>query len=150
MISRFVVHGSPVGKARPRAAVINGFARVHNTKENQQYESYVIDQYLSQIGEVEHVGMIKISILVYYSIEKAHYKKKGLNAVGLEKEKNVIRPTKKPDIDNIAKIIMDALNGVAYKDDAQVVGLTVEKYYFNGLPSVEIEIRSGDDIQWEK
>lgn len=38
-------------------------------------------------------------------------------------------PTIKPDIDNIAKQILDALNGIAWKDDAQVVRLTVQKRY---------------------
>ena len=41
----------------------------------------------------------------------------------------IIRPTKKPDFDNIAKIICDALNGIAYKDDASIVSAIVEKYY---------------------
>lgn len=40
-----------------------------------------------------------------------------------------IRPTVKPDCDNVSKIILDALNGVAFKDDSQVVGLWVEKWY---------------------
>ena len=41
----------------------------------------------------------------------------------------LIHPTKKPDADNIAKIIMDALNGVAYEDDRQVVELIVRKFF---------------------
>ena len=41
----------------------------------------------------------------------------------------IIKPTKKPDIDNIAKIICDGLNGVAYKDDAQIIYLAVMKRY---------------------
>ena len=40
-----------------------------------------------------------------------------------------IKPTKKPDADNIVKIICDALNGVAYKDDTQVVELDFKKVY---------------------
>ena len=51
--------------------------------------------------------------------------------------KGEIRPTVKPDWDNIGKIISDALNGIAYKDDAQVVSCTVEKRYSN-TPCVEV------------
>ena len=50
-----------------------------------------------------------------------------------------IRPTKTPDYDNIGKIISDALNGVAYRDDAQIVEANISKYYSN-LPRVEVMI----------
>ena len=48
-------------------------------------------------------------------------------------------PTKKPDTDNIAKIILDSLNGIAYHDDAQIVRLTVQKSY-SREPRVLVEI----------
>ena len=50
-----------------------------------------------------------------------------------------IRPAKKPDIDNVIKSILDALNGVAYHDDTQVVAVFAEKYY-SDTPRVEVEI----------
>ena len=50
-------------------------------------------------------------------------------------------PAKKPDLDNVAKIVCDALNGVAYKDDAQVVKLTVHKRY-SERPEVAVEIEA--------
>ncbi len=53
---------------------------------------------------------------------------------------NVIRPTKKPDADNILKIIADSLNGVAYYDDSQIVTGTVRKYY-GETPKVYITIK---------
>lgn len=49
------------------------------------------------------------------------------------------RPAKKPDWDNIGKAVCDALNGVAYKDDAQIICGKVEKYY-SDTPRVEVEI----------
>jgi len=52
---------------------------------------------------------------------------------------NKIYPTIKPDTDNIAKSILDSLNGIAYKDDKQVVMLTVEKRY-DEIPSVSVWI----------
>jgi len=50
-----------------------------------------------------------------------------------------IYPTKKPDADNIAKIVLDALNGVAYTDDTQVVNLSVQKRY-GEVAEVKVEI----------
>jgi len=50
-----------------------------------------------------------------------------------------IRPTTKPDVDNIVKAIFDALNGVVWKDDVQVVALRVEKRY-SMVPGVVVRI----------
>lgn len=53
---------------------------------------------------------------------------------------NKIFPTIKPDTDNIAKSILDSLNGIAYLDDKQVIRLTVEKWYAE-VPSVSVKIK---------
>ena len=53
---------------------------------------------------------------------------------------NEISPTIKPDTDNIAKSILDSLNGIAYKDDKQVIRLIVEKWYAD-IPSVNVMIK---------
>ena len=50
-----------------------------------------------------------------------------------------IVPTKKPDFDNIQKIICDALNGVAYHDDSQIVKADIEKVY-STMPHVEVNV----------
>ena len=50
------------------------------------------------------------------------------------------RPTKKPDLDNIIKAIADSLNGIAYKDDAQIVELKSKKFY-SDTPRVEVTIK---------
>lgn len=52
---------------------------------------------------------------------------------------NVIRPTKKPDWDNIGKIVCDALNKTAFHDDAQIVDGSVIKCY-SEQPRIEVEI----------
>ena len=44
-------------------------------------------------------------------------------------EEGLLSPTKKPDIDNIVKIILDSLNGIAFKDDNQITKIEVEKVY---------------------
>ena len=54
-------------------------------------------------------------------------------------KENKIRPTKKPDFDNISKVIADSLNGIAYKDDAQIVSAIFQKYY-SDEPRVEVTI----------
>ena len=54
--------------------------------------------------------------------------------------KHIIRPKKKPDVDNVAKIILDALNKEAYYDDAQVVDFQLRKFYSDN-PRVVVTIQ---------
>ncbi|NFS59368.1 RusA family crossover junction endodeoxyribonuclease, partial [Clostridium sporogenes] len=49
----------------------------------------------------------------------------------------IVRPTIKPDVDNIAKVILDSLNGLAYKDDKQIVTCGISKWYGED-PRVEV------------
>ena len=67
---------------------------------------------------------LKSQIDVFMTIPKSFSKKKSEQAV-----KGNIRPTVKPDCDNIAKNINDALNGIVYLDDKQIVSLVVNKFY---------------------
>ncbi|MFL8231041.1 RusA family crossover junction endodeoxyribonuclease, partial [Clostridioides difficile] len=55
------------------------------------------------------------------------------------KVEGLIRPNKKPDLDNIIKSVADSLNGIAYKDDSQIVEVVSKKYY-SDRPRVEVEL----------
>ena len=78
---------------------------------------------------------VKMFIRIYLSIPKSFSKKKTQEAII-----GAIRPTVRPDCDNIAKNICDALNGIAYPDDKQIVHLLVTKEYTDGAERAEIEI----------
>ena len=139
--------GEPMGKQRPRATTINGFVKTYTPKETTYYESKVVYEYKQRYENMafEPHRQLKAVILAYYSIPKSHYKfYKKTNSVELDKQgqlmlRGFIRPTKKPDTDNIAKLCLDALNGIAYPDDSQIVELVVEKWYAKE-PKVEIAI----------
>ena len=79
--------------------------------------------------------MLDVRVIAYYEIPKSVSKKK--RKLMLEHR---IRPTKKPDWDNIGKIICDSLNKVAYHDDAAVVDAQVRKFY-SEQPRVDVTIR---------
>lgn len=79
--------------------------------------------------------MLDMMILAYYSIPKSGSKK-----AKAQKLANIIRPIKKPDMDNVVKMVADALNQVAYKDDTQIVDCQVRKFY-SEKPRIEIIIR---------
>lgn len=125
-----IVKGKIKGKARPR--VFNGHAVTPQDTIN--YENWVRINYENQDGAF-HEKAVKATITVYHEIPKSYTKKRRENILnGLE------HPQKKPDADNIAKIILDSLNKIAYKDDAQVVELTIIKKFTLEKERVEFEI----------
>ncbi|MBQ3969841.1 MAG: RusA family crossover junction endodeoxyribonuclease [Clostridia bacterium] len=127
-MTAFVIYGKPQGKARPRFS--NGHA--YTPKQTTDYERQIKNAFIAAGGQmIESEGVI-IEIDVYYKKTAADKKKTS--------------PTKKPDIDNICKIVLDGLNGVAYADDKQVISLTANKYFaVKGVERVEVRILSEDE-----
>lgn len=125
-----IVTGKIRGKARPRICRGHAFT----PKDTVQYEKLVRECYKEQDGRYLE-GSVRALIIAYYKIPKS-YSKKRVQAIkdGLEK------PTKKPDADNIGKIILDSLNGIAYKDDSQIIELMVVKRYTEEAERVEFEL----------
>ena len=123
MIYEFEVPGKITGKGRPRVNTTTAIA--YTPAKTKEYEE-LVKQYLiikyRRINPLE--GRIKINITAYFSVPKNTSKKQEENMLN-----NTISPTKKPDIDNIAKIILDALNKLAFKDDNQITKLEIEKKY---------------------
>ena len=123
MIYEFEVFGDIKGKARPR---INTYTcQVYTPTNTKDYED-LIKQYF-KIKYPKYVPIenrVFVKIIAYFKIPKTTTKKdKELIQEGK------LSPTKKPDIDNIVKVILDALNKMAFKDDNQITKLEVEKVY---------------------
>lgn len=132
---KFTVFGEPRGKGRPRFSTQT--SRAFTPKQTVNYETLVHTEYMVQCKGFRFPddAMLDLRILAYYSIPKSGSKK-----VKEQKSTNIIRPTKKPDMDNVVKMIADALNQVAYKDDTQIVDCQVRKF-FSDRPRVEVIIR---------
>lgn len=106
------------------------------------YENLVKTEYRIQSGvRFADDAMLSVRIFAFFSVPKSASKKKHLAMID-----RLIRPTRKPDFDNIGKIICDALNGIAYRDDAQIVDALVRKFY-SDTPRVIVEI---SDIPYEQ
>ena len=127
-----IYHGKIQAKQRPR---FNGkFA--YTPKETVNYENWVKACYIEKYkNEKPFEKALKVNIIAFFEIPKSTSKKKKEQMLN-----NEINPTTKPDTDNIAKSILDSLNGIAYKDDKQIVSLKVDKYYAE-IPSVSVEIK---------
>lgn len=123
MIYEFEVPGKVIGKGRPRLNSYTGV--VYTPTRTKNYESLVEQYFLLKYPRFKALeGRIKVSIIAYFSIPKTT-KKADIN----EMLENNISPTKKPDIDNIVKSILDSMNKFAFKDDNQITKLEVEKKY---------------------
>jgi Holliday junction resolvase RusA-like endonuclease len=144
---KFVVIGKPFGQKRPRAYRKGRFIGVYSPKENVDYANNVRNSFLEVSPIVikpkdEQVNLlfspntpIGVKVIAYFVKPKISKKELATNP-----EKYVF-PLKKPDLDNIAKAILDALNGIAWHDDSQVVELIVEKCY-SFTERVEVELWS--------
>lgn len=120
---QFSVPGVPQGKARPR---VTRAGHAYTPQKTRAYETVVRQCYLQTAGlwPFPDGAALCVHIVASYPIPKGTSKKDRQSML-----EGKILPTKKPDADNIAKIILDALNGYAYKDDACVVSLSVIKAY---------------------
>lgn len=132
----FVVNGAAVPKQRPR---ISG-RRAYTPKRTKDYEERVLNAFRSSYsGFYPAFGKdvpVRICITVRQEIPKSWSKKKRSEA----ESGDIVPLSRNGDIDNIAKSIMDALNGFAYEDDCQVTTLVITKIYAV-QPGADITLR---------
>ena len=134
---KFTVPGPPKGKQRPRICKVNGRSMAYTPKETIEYERLVRASYTAvSKAKFERNLPLEISILALYSVPKyVSRKTKELMLNGR------LFPTKKPDADNIIKVILDALNGLAYRDDVQICRVYFEKMYAE-IPETKVLIKN--------
>ena len=119
----FEVIGDIKGKARPR---VNTYTCKAYTPENTKDYELLIKQYF-KVKYPRYVPLenrVAVKIIAQFKIPKSATKKDKLLI-----EEGKLSPAKKPDIDNIIKIVLDALNKMAFKDDNQITKIEVEKIY---------------------
>lgn len=131
---QFTIPGKPMGKQRPRHTR-NGVVYTHDKTVN--YEQWVRLCYQEQCGNKTFTTYpIMVHIHAYFGIpQSASKKQKQLMINGM------VKPTKKPDVDNIIKIVLDGLNGIAYADDKQVAIVSCTKEY-DEIERVDVMIKS--------
>ena len=120
----FTVEVTPKAKARPRFVRRGKFVQTYTPKTTLDYEKKIAEEYLLQGGEVFEHPYLGMSITAYFPIPKGTRKSDRLLL-----ETECVPYDKHIDLDNLAKAVMDAVIGVAYLDDKQIVSLKVRKYY---------------------
>ena len=127
-----IVEGTIRGKQRPRFNTKTGRAFTPNQTIN--YENWIKQCYIEQSNKLLQ-GSIRARIEIYYSVPKS-YSKRKIEAI----KDGTDYPMKKPDCDNVVKIVLDSLNKIAYDDDKQVVELTVLKRWTFDNERIEFEM----------
>lgn len=135
----FHVPGVPVSQGSMKAFVVNGRARVthSNSPELREYRARVAYG-AKDIGLEVVDGPIAMEIRFFLQRPKGHFGT-GRNA-GHVKDSAPDYPTTKPDLDKCVRAVLDSLTGVAYRDDSQVVDLTVSKDYADTAPETYVGI----------
>lgn len=134
--SKYVVvelEGNPVGKGRPK------FWKGHavTPPKTRSYENNLADAALRAMHHRAPLdGPLKVEVIAAFAVPKSWSKKKKAAALT-----GLIKPTGKPDIDNILKASADALNRVVWRDDAQVVIASISKRY-SDRPRLRIEVEA--------
>lgn len=117
----FYIDGKVQAKQRPRLSRYG----TYTPAQTKNYENWVKLCFINKYPDFKPLEKaLKVKIFAYYEIPRSTSKKRKLEMLN-----DNIRPTIKPDTDNIAKSILDSLNKIVYHDDKQVVDLLVKKMY---------------------
>ena len=134
----FIIPGKVQAKQSVKFANVGGFMKKYTPPEMVNYANWVKQSFCSEYPDYIPTQFIDKAITaqidVYFEIPKSFSKVKRNNALS-----GAIRPTIKPDCDNISKNILDALNGIAYPDDKQISTLIINKFY-SETPYVRVSI----------
>ena len=135
----FTVPGKVVAKQSARFCKMGTFIKSYQPSIVVNYANWVkqkfIEKYPSHNPDFFRGAMLQIKIVAYFEIPKSKPAKFQCAALN-----GYLRPTIKPDTDNIAKNIKDALNKIAFPDDSQIVEEIIEKRY-SDTPRAEIFIK---------
>lgn len=121
----FSVPVKAAGKGRPRLTTRGGFAHAYTPAKTRDFERTVAmyaNRAMSGYPPIASGRAVSIQIAVSLVPPLSMSKKRRSALFGAF-------CVKKPDVDNVAKAILDAMNGIVYEDDSQVAGLVIKKFY---------------------
>lgn len=123
----FIVPGIPVAKGRARSFIRAGHVAHYTPESTARYENLVKLEAKRAMGSWEPMqGAVELVLRLYMPIPASWSKKKRQDAI-----EGTLRPTTKPDCSNVLKAMEDAMNGVVFADDKQIVELKITKVYSN-------------------
>lgn len=147
----FTIPGKPQGKARARTFYNPRLGRSQSITPSNTvlYENLIKQRYLAAEDKKQWLDKripLQMRIVAFFEIPRSTSKRDKKKM-----KQGEILPCKKPDADNIAKVICDALNGIAYTDDTQIVSLCITKEYTEYEPGVLVSIHEYklEESEWQ-
>lgn len=135
----FTVTGKPHAKARPWATSVNGRAHVYTPPGTRTYEAGVRAAAVAALGDHKAFdGAVHVSITMRLQPPQS-----TSNSQKLRMLTGAIKPTKRPDLDNVVKAIIDGCNGIVFRDDSDIVSIIATKIYAEA-PGVDVRVISID------
>ena len=132
-MARYIFNITPQAQARPRATRMGRGIRLYDPKKTSDFKKEL--RAMAQGLDVEPLqDALSVEIWFYRAVQKSISKKEHVR-----RTTGHVRPTVKSDIDNYTKSTLDGLNGILWRDDAQIVDLNTHKYYSEN-PRIEIEL----------
>lgn len=135
---KFTIPIEPVGQMRARSTAIGGHARTYKHAKQKAAEDKLLAFAVQYAPESPLDCALEIVVDAYMPIPASMPKFRAEMA-----RRGEIRPTKKPDIDNQLKHVLDAFNGIFWADDKNIVGVMARKFY-SDAPRWEIEIKEAN------
>src|SRR5262245_26581034 len=133
--------GEPKGKGRPRFVRRTGHA--FTPQRTASYEACLRHEAaLAMAGKPPLEGALCAQVNAYFGVPQSWSAKKRAAALA-----GAVRPTNRPDADNICKML-EGLNGIVFSDDGQIVSAIIEKYY-SDRPRLRVEVAHYEVIEWE-
>ena len=137
---KLTIYGDPVPQGRPRFARQGNYVRTYDPQRSQDYKQLVRLWATNQLKKIDGFKTLQNPLCVemdfYVGIPISWSKKKRTEAA-----QGIIRPTKKPDLDNLYKSVTDALNGLVWADDSIITDVKLKKRYTADTARVEMVIR---------
>ena len=132
----FTVYGNPVAKGRPRFAKRGNFVQTYTPEKTKTYETEVAMMASAAMGASEALeGALEAFIYVTYAVPASYSKKRSEACLsGLEKH------TKKPDLDNVVKSVVDGMDKIVFLNDSQITSIHATKVY-GEIAKVEVMVR---------
>lgn len=132
----FTIPGEPVAKARARATMIAGRARMYTPAKTERFEARVaLFAQQAMQGRPPFDGAVALTVVALFPVSESWPKKR--KAAALEGRE---LHTKKPDLDNVIKAVKDGMNGIVWRDDAQVAILRECRKGYDALPRVHVMV----------
>lgn len=133
---QFTIPGNPVPKARPR---VTRTGHTYTPKKTADYEK-LVQIYAKQEMAIQQLNptteAVRLTVEAFFPIPASWTKAKKEKALNGD-----LKHTSKPDSDNLIKAVQDALNGIVYKDDSQIVSVSGSKAY-SSEPKVEVTVET--------